>query len=1153
MSQSNIGHLEGASGLAGIIKTVLALEKAVIPPICNFERANPAIDHEKLHLAFPAKALPWPSTGLRRASVSSFGYGGSNGHVILDDACNYLRLHGLAGRHKSVDLSKSDLNQGPIHYLDQTLEEASLQDQASTISSSSGTPVDSHEATRSSSPLATEALSSPASSISLDGHNEDKRTRIGLLPLSAADEDGPARVAIVLSDYLKTEVGRTHALKDTLHTLSANRTHHPWRTFGMVDQSRVCDLVVGENLPPAVRAGHVAPLLHFLFTGQGAQWPRMGLELLQFEPFHRALEQADTYLRQELGCEWSLMHQMELTADTGSTIGQPAFAQPLTTALQVALVDLMRIWDIVPTSVTGHSSGEIAAAYCAGALSREEAWTIAYFRGVVSEKLVSNTQRSKSGMMSVGLGAETAQKYLDEEGVADRVTIACVNSPINVTISGQVDALDIIYNRLEKDELFVRRLEVQVAYHNPKVMSEVADEYGRMLSKALDGSPSKDQNTPISFFSSVTAGRLTDKEELRKPSYWVRNLVSTVHFADAIGSVVQESPGAKTARNSSHVFVEIGPQAALRRPAQDTLKALIKDKYQYINTLDAKKDSVSCLLGAIGQLWCTGVDIDLARVNRSCFVDSARPEGKVSTPEPRVIADLPSYPFSRARLDWAESRLSSGFAFRPHRRHALLGLPARDWNPNEASWRHIIRHAENPWIVDHTVNGSSVYPGAGIIVMAIEGARQMTESQQQKESQNKQQRIVGYRIADVRFLRSIAVDAGERGSEAQLHMRQRRDNINNTLQKWYDWRVFTIGSADEWLEAAHGSIKVEVETIGSADEASRRRQQRETERLRAEHDRIIDSCKFKTYPDQMYGNIRAHGMDYGPYFARLSDISYNNNGRAAASVTTRDYAEKMEYANEDPCVIHPTTLDALCHLQMVSVSAGGLRSIPAMMFTHCREMWISNKLFELPGNLKLQAATTETMRGFRECECDTVALLAATREPMVIIRGERGTAITSLDHDASEAEPLAACYQLSYNADLSLMTNDESYKFLMNETFRDFALPDKKCIDRVDALVRYFVEKTLGRFEKEGFPSPTDHLVQYIKWMKRASQLSDRPSQESCGSADIDVEALLLTEAAEPTEQLVRRVGQHLHDILTGRANALQILFEDTLMQGKLL
>lgn len=1123
----------------------------MIPPICNFEKANPAIDHEKLHLAFPAKALPWPSTGLRRASVNSFGYGGSNGHVILDDACNYLRLHGLVGLHKSMDLSESDLNHGRTQLLEPTHEEALLQDQPSSTSSSSETSVDSHEATRSSSPSAIETLSSPASSLSLNGRSEDETTRKGILPLSAADEDGVARVASSLCAYLKTDLGRTHDLKDVLHTLSANRTHHPWRAFSMVDQRGVSDLVVGETVSPSVRAGHIAPLLHFLFTGQGAQWPRMGLDLLHFEPFSRALEQADTYLREKLGCEWGLMHQLELTAEAGSKIAQPALAQPLTTAVQVALVDLMRSWDIVPTSVTGHSSGEIAAAYCAGALSREEAWAIAYFRGVVSEKLASNTQCPKSGMMSVGLGAGIAQKYLDEEGVSDRVTVACVNSPINVTISGQADALDKIYHRLEKDELFVRRLDVQVAYHNSSIMSEVSEEYGRMLSKALDGSPSMDQDAPTSFFSSVTAGRLNDMEELRRPSYWVRNLVSTVHFADAIGTVVQESAAVKSARNSSHFFVEIGPQAALRRPAQDTLKVLAKDKYQYINTLDAKKDSLSCLLGAIGQLWCTGMDIDLARVNRSCFVASTALEGKIATPEPKVIADLPSYPFSRARLDWAESRLSSGFAFRKYRRHGLLGLPSRDWNPNEASWRHIIRHAENPWILDHTVNGSSVYPGAGIIVMAIEAARQMTESQQQKESQNNQQRIVGYRVADVRFLRSIAVDAGERGSEAQLHMRQRRDNINNTLQKWYDWRVFTIGSADEWLEAAHGSIKVEVETVGSADEASHRRQQREADRLRAEHDRILDSCKFKTYPDQMYGNIRAHGMDYGPYFARLSDITYNNEGRAAASVSTRDYTEKMEYADEDPCVIHPTTLDALCHLQMVSVSAGGLRSIPAMMFTHCREMWISNRLFELPGNLKLQAATTETMRGFRECECDTVALLAETHEPMVVIRGERGTAITSLDHDASEAEPIAACYQLSYHSDLSLMTNEESYNFLMNNTFKDFALPDKKCLDRVDALVHFFVEKTLQRIEKEGFTYPTDHLAQYVEWMKRALQSSDKNRQTARGSADLDVEALLSTEAAEPTEQLVRRVGENLHDILTGKSNALQILFEDTLMQGK--
>ncbi|KAG8167882.1 hypothetical protein KVR01_003571 [Diaporthe batatas] len=1140
--KSNIGHLEGASGLAGIIKTVLALEKAVIPPICNFEKANPAIDQEKLRIAFPAKALPWPSPGLRRASVSSFGYGGSNGHVILDDAYNYLRLHGLDGLHKSVDLSQNGSTHGSIQQLNE-LDEVPIQKRPSSTISSTGTPDDSYDSTRASSPLTTEVISSSASSLS--GYEQDayKTTIKGILPLSAADEDGPTRVASTLSEYLKTDIGRTHDLKNVLHTLSGNRTHHPWRTFGVVDQSGVLDLVVGETLAPAVRAGHIAPLLHFIFTGQGAQWARMGFKLLHFEPFSHSLQKADAYLRQELGCEWSLMRQLELTADTGSKIGQPALAQPLTTALQVALVDLMKSWDVVPSSVTGHSSGEIAAAYCAGALSREEAWAIAYFRGVVTEKLASNTQRPKSGMMSVGLGAEKAQAYLEQEGVADRVSVACINSPFNVTISGQTDALDMVYQSLEKDELFVRRLAVQVAYHNSNVMSEVSDEYGRILSKTLVGNLPDVQDSSISFFSSVIAGRLTDMKELRTPSYWVRNLVSPVHFSDAIGSAVQESSGVKTARNNSHFFVEIGPQAALRRPTQDTMKALSKEKFQYINTLDAKKNDVSCLLGALGQLWCAGVNIDLVRVNRSCF-DTL--EGKDAPAEPTVIVDLPSYPFSRARLDWAESRLSKGFAFRPHRRHALLGLAARDWNPNEASWRHLIRYAENPWIMDHTVNGSSVYPGAGIIVMAIEAARQMTETQQQYQSKGKQQRIVGYRVADVRFLRSISVDTSERGNEAQLHMRQRRDNINNTLQKWYDWRVFTIGAADEWLEAAHGSIKVEVETIAPGDETTYRRQQREFDRLRMEHKRILDACKYKTYPDQMYGNIRAHGMDYGPYFARLSDISYSNDGRATASVTTRDYAEKMEYANEDPCVIHPTTLDALCHLQMVSVSAGGLRSIPAMMFTHCREMWISNKLFEMPGNLKLQAATTETMRGFRECECDTVALHAETGEPMVIIRGERGTAITSLDHD-HDAEPVAACYQLAYRPDLSLMANDEAFDFLMNNTFKDFALPDKNCLDRVDAIVNYYVKRTLQLLEKEGFTSPTDHRTQYIQWMKR--QYAKKSHQDFDDRSDIDVEALLLADPAEPTEGLVRRVGENLHNILTGKANALQILFEGTLMQ----
>lgn len=1007
--------------------------------------------------------------------------------------------------------------------------------------------------------------------------------------MSAGDEDGPARLAATLRTYLDSKAGQAanSSLADILHTLCAHRTQQPWRTFAVIQS--IHDLTAPEDtalLPPAVRAAHIAPSLHFVFTGQGAQWARMGLGLMHLSPFRHAVEAADAHLQAALGCEWSLLSQLACAAES-STIGQPAFAQPLTTALQVALVDLVRSWGVVPASVVGHSSGEIAAAYCAGALSREEAWAIAYYRGVVSENLlrhpaVPDHGRPQTGMMSVGLSAEAAQAYVTKEGVADRVTVACINSPINVTLSGRAEALDQLYERLEEDELFVRRLAVKIAYHHHGTMSQAADEYERLLNSThglqANATSSRPPQNPVSFYSSVTGEPLPDLKELRKPSYWVRNLINPVQFSAAIGCIVQDATATTTNRNKSHFFVELGPQAALRRPVQDSLSALLggKDKWHYASLLDPKEEEMTSLLSALGQLWCAGVDVDLARINKSCAAArSASDDQKDSplplAPAPAMVPDLPPYPFSRARLDWAESRLSKRFAFRPHRRHALLGLAARDWNAGEASWRHIIRAAENPWIMDHTINGTPLYPGAGMIVMAIEGARQLitTEARQDQQQQQQQQRVLGYRVADVRFLRSITVDNTERGVEAQLHMRERRDDINNTLQKWYDWRVFTLDSDDEWREAARGAIKVETETTtvstgGAADAADaaaaaaakivEARHKREGDKIRAEYEGIVDKCKFKTYPDQLYGNIRAQGMDYGPYFARLTEISYSKDGQAAASVRTRDYAEKMQYASEDPCVIHPTTLDALCHLQIVSVSAGGLRPMPAMMFTHCSELWVSHELLQLPGNPRLVAASAETMRGFRERESTTVALHTETREPMVIIRGERGTAITSLDHrDQGEEDVDAACYQLSFRPDLSLMTNDEAYRFLMDTTFRWFALPNKAFIDNVDALALQYVEKTLRRLEENAgtFEAPTDHLVQYIDWMKRFVQNRQEYTLASRGRTDITDEELMAAEATEPTQQLVHRVGQNLYDILTGRTNALQILFEGRLMQGR--
>lgn len=262
--KSNIGHLEGTSGVAGLIKTILTLERGVIPPNIGYEHPNPRISLDSWNINFPLEPTLWPSNGLRRASVSSFGFGGSNAHAILDDAYNYLRMRTLRARHCTttcphlLQSSNNDSNGAPVH-----LEGVSIE---------------------------------PTSS----KHSPQPR----LLVLSASDEGGIGRLSEDYKRFLKIKaVNKQSTWLDNLtYTLCEKRSFLPWRSF--VTTTWNDDLLSWVFSTP-VRLSRV-PRLAFIFTGQGAQWSGMGRELLHYPVFKKSLEDADACFK-SLGCQWSLI------------------------------------------------------------------------------------------------------------------------------------------------------------------------------------------------------------------------------------------------------------------------------------------------------------------------------------------------------------------------------------------------------------------------------------------------------------------------------------------------------------------------------------------------------------------------------------------------------------------------------------------------------------------------------------------------------------------------------------------------------------------------------------------------------------------------------------------------------------------------------
>lgn len=305
-------------------------------------------------------------------------------------------------------------------------------------------------------------------------------------------------------------------------------------------------------------------------------------------------------------------------------------------------------------------------------------------------------------MISVGLSEFQVQPYIDQlagkfsDGV---LSVACINSHRNVTLSGDANQVNAIELKLKSEGIFARKLVVDVAYHSPH-MQAIARDYSLSIQKLEKGHPALGA---VMMVSSVTGQRVTG-DDLSAPGYWVDNMISPVRFSAAVGQLCARSTqGTRKKLDCSHrdrpivnMLIEIGPHSALQGPIRDGLSELPGGaSISYTSVLLRRQPALHSMLSSLGQLFCLGYPVDLGRVN--CL-------SKETNKRPRLLHDLPEYPFDRSQRYWEESRVSKRLRLHPQAKLDLLGKPAPDWNPFEAKWRNFIRVSEMPWVEDHVVS-----------------------------------------------------------------------------------------------------------------------------------------------------------------------------------------------------------------------------------------------------------------------------------------------------------------------------------------------------------------------------------------------------------------------------------------------------------------
>jgi len=536
--KSNIGHLDAAAGVAGLIKTVLALKHKQLPASLHFEQSNPQIDFAGSPFYVNSRLREWNGNGARlRAGVSSFGVGGTNAHVILEEAPE----NGPSGGSRDYQL------------------------------------------------VMVSAKSEPA----LEAASRNLAGR-----LREREREDLADVAYTLQVGRK-RMGHRRVLvcRDVAEAARLLEANEPRRVLTDYEEAEGGTVV-------------------FMFPGGGAQYVNMGLGLYQSEEvFRQEIDRCSEMLKAHTGSDLRdyLYPESERLEEVKGRMKQPSIGLPALFAVEYATAKQLEWWGVKADAMIGHSLGEYVAACLAGVFSLEDVLKIVRLRGVLFEEL------PKGEMVSVGAGEEEVSRMLDAE-----LSIAAVNGPQQVVVSGREGAIAKLCEKLERARIEHQRVQIDVAAHS-QLVERILDRYEEYLRGVK-------KERPVRRFISNLSGKWVKEEEATDAGYWRRQLRECVRFSEGVKELVE---------SGAEVMVEVGPG--------QTLSSLVKTQkgekpvkwvIETIRRPKEEQDDREYLAAAIGKLWMAGMEIDWNRYYER---------------EKRRRVGLPTYPFERQSY-WIEAR-----------------------------------------------------------------------------------------------------------------------------------------------------------------------------------------------------------------------------------------------------------------------------------------------------------------------------------------------------------------------------------------------------------------------------------------------------------------------------------------------------------------
>ena len=670
--KANIGHLEAAAGVAGVIKTALSLQHGAVPAQQHFDKPNPFIPWDELPVRVPTALEPWPAAhdGARVAGVSSFGFSGTNVHLLLEAAPS------LASATAAVER--------PRHLL--------------TVSARS-----------------------------------DSALRTLAAEYRATLADGQMSFA----DFAHTaNVGR--AGQSQRMTVAASTT---------AEAIAALDEFAAGNTPDAIQRGTAAvrtPQVAFLFTGQGSQYPGMTRALYHAQPaFQAALDECAAILQPLIAVPLlSLLFDDSVAA---AQLDDTACTQPALFAVEYAIATMWMNWGVRPTAVMGHSVGEFVAACVAGCIALPDALTLVATRGRLMGAL------PRDGSMVAVMSDEVRVCELIVPWSAE-VSVAAVNGPENIVVSGRTAAIDAIIAAAAAAGISATRLQVSHAFHS-HLMDPMLAEF-RSVAESISY-----QSPQIDLISNVTGERL--RNAALSANYWCEQVRAPVQFARGMRALSELGCTA---------FIEAGPHPTLLSLARQTLT---DDARLWLPTVRRNADDWTQLLQSVGTLWVHGVAIDWKAFDAGYA---------------RSRQVLPRYPFQRERF-WVDTAASSPADVPVGARlHPLIDREVRQAATAHRIFETQLSVARHGYLADHRIFGSILLPSPAVMEIVRAAATRVLGTS-----------VVS--ISDFSMRRPISID-DERVVTLQLILDEAQDDGSTAF------RVAVMTAGDEvWTTVASGAIE----------------------------------------------------------------------------------------------------------------------------------------------------------------------------------------------------------------------------------------------------------------------------------------------------------------------------------------------------------